>query len=183
MLAIAGFAVAVGAGLVVYWRWFPRAGVRWANETMNPWLVRRGWVGAGRSELGTLEHIGRRSGARHLTPIHPVPTADGFRIVVPLADKSEWAKNVLAAGHCRMQLHDVVYELDEPTMVQPSEVPDLQRPVKWAEERLGFTYLRLHTFAQHRGQLEPLSEVTEPAGPAVPESSASWSPEATAATV
>ena len=31
----------------------------------------------------------------------------------PLGDHSEWARNVLAAGHCRLQLRDVVYELDD----------------------------------------------------------------------
>lgn len=164
MLALAAVVVAAVAGLAVYWRWFPRAGVHWANETFNPWLVRHGWAGVGRSEIGTLEHVGRRTGTRHLTPVHPVPTTDGFRIIVPLAEKSEWAKNVLAAGHCRLQLHDVVYELDEPAMISPSEVADLQRPVRWMEERLGFTYLRLHTFAQHPGTLEPL-ELPEPTAP------------------
>jgi hypothetical protein len=89
-----------------------------------------------------------------------VPTADGFRVVVPLAERSEWARNVLAAGHCRVQFQDVVYELDEPVLVRPTDVRELQAPVRWAEERLGFEYLLLHRFAEHAGELEPLG--TEP---------------------
>ena len=153
MLAIAGLSVTLGAGLAIYWTWFPRAGLAWTNEVGNPWLVRKGLVGRGASELGTIEHIGRRSGRRYLTPVHPVTTADGFRIVVPLAEQSEWAKNVLAAGHCRLQLHDVVYELDEPLMVRPVDVRDLPPLVRWVEGRLGFAYLRLHRFEEHAGNL------------------------------
>jgi hypothetical protein len=88
--------------------------------------------------------------------VHPVPTAEGFRVVVPLAERSEWARNVLAAGHCRVQLQDVVYELDEPVLVRPTDVRELQAPIRWAEERLGFEYLLLHRFAEHPGALEPL---------------------------
>ena len=154
VMAILGVKVAAIVGLVVYWRYFPRAGLRWKNASFNPWLVERGLAGSGRSEIGTLEHMGRRTGTRHLTPVHPVATHDGFRIVVPLADRSEWAKNVLAAGRCRLQLRDVVYDLDEPVMVRPADVRDLEAPVRWMEERLGFTYLRLHRLAESPGTLE-----------------------------
>ena len=86
--------VAAAAALVAAWRRNPRIGTRFINEVVNPYLVARGIAGAGRSELGTLEHVGRRTGTRHLTPIRPVPTEDGFRIMVPLGPKSEWARNV-----------------------------------------------------------------------------------------
>ena len=148
-------ALAATAGLYVYWRWFPRAGLTWTNETLNPWLVEHGLAGRGRSEIGTLEHIGRSSGIRRLTPVHPVATADGFRIVVPLAERSEWARNVLAAGHCRLAIHDTVYDLDEPVLVAPVDIRDLPAPVRWAETKLGFRYLRLHRFAERAGTLEP----------------------------
>jgi F420H(2)-dependent quinone reductase len=151
-------AVAATAGLFIYWRWFPRAGTRWANEELNPWLVEHGWAGRGRSELGTLEHVGRTSGIRRLTPVHPVATADGFRIVVPLAERSQWALNVLAAGHCRLQVHDTVFDLDEPVLVAPADVRDLRAAVRWAETKLGFRYLRLHRFAERPGTLEPVGD-------------------------
>lgn len=156
MLAMIGFALAAGVALAVYWRWFPRAGTKWANEVMNPWLVRQGWSGAGRSEFGTLEHFGRKTGTRHLTPVHPVPTPDGFRIVVPLAEGSQWAMNVLAAGHCRLHFHDTVYELDEPLLVEPVDVRELSRPTRWAAGRLGFKYLRLHRFGEQPGAFDPI---------------------------
>lgn len=161
VLAIAGVVGVTIAGLAIYWRWFPRAGLRWTNERFNPWLVERGWAGAGRSEFATIEHFGRKTGTRHLTPVHAVPTYDGFRIVVPLAERSQWAMNVLATGHCRLQLHGTVYELDEPLLIEPVDVRDIQGPVRWMEHRLGFKYLRLHTFASAPGALDPL-DVGEP---------------------
>jgi F420H(2)-dependent quinone reductase len=164
MLALAGFAAATVAGLIIYWRWFPRAGTGWANDVLAPFLVERGWSGTGRSEIGTLEHVGRTSGRRHLTPIHPVRTGDGFRVVVPLGERSQWAANVLAAGHCRLHLHDTVFDLDEPTLVTPVDVRELPGPVRRAATSLGFRYLRLHLFAESHGSLPPLDVTTETGG-------------------
>ena len=143
-------------GAVVYWRRHPRLGTTFVNSVVNPGLLRRGLAGGTRSEIGTIEHIGRRSGVRRLTPVHPEPTAEGFRIIVPLGEHSEWARNVLAAGHCRLQLHGTVYELDEPTLVRPSDVDGLPGAVRLAEAGLGFQYLKLRTFASNAGTLEPL---------------------------
>ncbi len=153
------------AALAVAWIRNPRLGSGFANEVVNPLLVRRGLAGSGRSELGTLEHVGRVSGTRRLTPVHPVRTETGFRIVVPLGERSEWVRNVLAAGHCRMQLHDVVYELDEPVLLAASELPDVPAPVAWALDRVGVEYLLLRRFAEAPGRLEPVADdnVSEPA--------------------
>jgi hypothetical protein len=155
LAVLAAFAI-VTCGAVVYWRRHPRLGTTFVNLVVNPVLLRRGLAGGAKSEIGTIEHFGRRSGIRRLTPVHPEPTADGFRVIVPLAEHSAWARNVLAAGHCRLQLHDTVYELDEPTIVRPSEVDGLPGPVRFAEAGLGFQYLKLRTFAAKAGTLEPL---------------------------
>jgi hypothetical protein len=162
LVLIIGALVAAAAVSVMAWRRNPRMGTRFTNEVVNPLLVRRGVSGAGRSELGTLEHVGRRTGTRHLTPIHPVPTEDGFRIVVPLGPKSQWAQNVLAAGHCRLQLHDTVYELDEPVLLAAGELPDTAMPVARVLDGLGVQYLLLRRFAERPGALDPILE--EPAG-------------------
>ena len=94
--AVTGGAVVAGASL---WRRNPRIGTAFVNSVVNPALLRRGLAGYGRSEIGTLEHVGRKSGVRRLTPVHPEPTPTGFRIIVPLGMRSEWARNVIAAGH------------------------------------------------------------------------------------
>lgn len=157
LLVIAAGVGAVAA-LVVAWSRNKRVGSGFANEVVNPLLVRRGFAGSGRSEIGTLEHVGRTSGIRRLTPIHPVPTETGFRIVVPLGEQSQWVRNVLAAGHCRMQLRDVVYELDEPVLLAAGELPEIAPPVAWVLDRLGVEYLLVRRFAEAPGQLEPLAD-------------------------
>jgi deazaflavin-dependent oxidoreductase (nitroreductase family) len=144
--------VAIGAGLVEaarIWRRDPRVGTAFVNTVVNPVLLRRGLAGHGRSEIATLEHVGRRSGIKRLTPVHPEPTQDGFRIVVPLGMRSEWARNVIAAGHCRIQLHDQIVDLEEPTMVDAQEATDLSWPVRRSMAALGFKYLDLRTLAAH----------------------------------
>jgi deazaflavin-dependent oxidoreductase (nitroreductase family) len=156
------------------WRRDRRIGTTFVNGVVNPLLVRRGLAGGGASEIGTLEHIGRRTGLRRLTPVHPEPTADGFRVMVPLGEQSEWARNVLAAGHCRLQVHDVVYELDEPTMVAASRVDDLPIVVRRLASWLGFQYLTLHRFGVAPGTLPLIG--ADPAIPREPDSEPTSAP-------
>ena len=47
------------------------SGPMFVNTVVNPRLLRRGLAGGGASEIGTIEHFGRRSGVRRLTPVHP----------------------------------------------------------------------------------------------------------------
>lgn len=158
---------AVVGGAVIVWRRHPRVGTSFVNSVVNPSLLRHGLSGGASSEIGILEHVGRRSGIRRLTPVHPEPTPEGFRIVVPLGQQSEWARNVVAAGHCRLQLHDIVYELDEPTMLPANDVLDLPSVVRGAMAALGFRYLMLRTFRAEPGSIEP--EPTKASMPVVPE--------------
>jgi deazaflavin-dependent oxidoreductase (nitroreductase family) len=124
-----------------------------------------------------LEHVGRRSGIRRVAMVHPVPTDDGFRIIVPLGEESEWARNVLAAGHCRLQVGDTVYELDEPALVQPGEVPEVPAVFRWVQGELGFRWFRLHQFAAAAGALEANAAGAERAPIAQPQSAATPTPQ------
>lgn len=133
-------------GAARWWRQNRRVGVQFVNRTINPWLERRGLIGGSRGEVALIEHVGRRSGIVRRTPIHPMATADGFRIIIPIGERSEWARNVLAAGHCRLVLGDRLLELDEPVLETPAEVPGLSHLVSALFEWLGFRYLRLRTF-------------------------------------
>jgi hypothetical protein len=80
-------------------------------------------------------------------------TPDGFRIVVPLGMQSEWARNVIAAGHCRIHLHDQVFDLDEPEMVDAGETTDLPWPLRRVMAALGFKYLKLRMLPAHPARL------------------------------
>ena len=142
------------AAVFVPWRYNRRLGTQVVNGLVNPIMIREGLVGGKHSELGTLEHIGRVSGRRRLTPVRPVPTAHGFRIVVPLGRDSQWARNVLAAGGCRLRWRRTVYELDEPQLISASACMDVAPPIRLVAGALGVKYMRLHRFSWHTGTLE-----------------------------
>jgi len=161
---IAGL-LAAAAAVVSWWRDHRRFGASYVNRVIDPWLVRRGIVAKSEGELGLLEHVGRKSGTVRVTPVHPVPTPTGFRIIVPLAEESHWAQNVLAAGGCRLQLGEQVYELDEPALVAPSAIDDLPPIARRMLDWLGFRYLLLRRFAQQPGTLEAAVEVTSVPSP------------------
>ncbi len=175
-LSFVAFVTALGAtvgGTIVVWRRDPRLGSDFVNSVVNPRLLGRGLAGGAKSEIGTLEHVGRTTGVRRLTPVHPEPTPGGFRIMVPLGPHSQWARNVLAAGHCRLQWHEVIYELDEPAMIPASEVHALPAAVRAGLAALGFEYLTLRTFRSAPGTLEPAEAVESVTGtPGVKEGSA-----------
>ena len=177
LLVIPGLVVAL-FGLVLVWRRNRRMGTRIANTLVNPFILRSALTAGAHSEIATLEHVGRVSGIARRTPIRPVPTPDGFRIVVPLADDSQWSRNVLASGHCRMEWRGIVYELDEPRFVDPKNCAELAAPVRFVTSAVGFKYMRLHRFAEHPGSLEAV-----PGEPARAEESGSQIEDRVATTV
>jgi hypothetical protein len=98
-----------------------------------------------------------------------VRTARGFRIIVPLGVESQWAQNVLAAGHCRLQLDGVFHELDEPVLVKPSRIEGLPKPATRVMDWLGFRYLVLRPFEPHVALVDRSDTAPELAPPdAVP---------------
>jgi deazaflavin-dependent oxidoreductase (nitroreductase family) len=135
-------------GLVRWWRNHRRVGTDFMNRTVNPWLEQHGLVGGPSSELGLIEHIGRKSGTLRRTAIYPMPIPDGFRIIVPVGEASQWAQNVLAAGRCRLLVGERTYDLDQPMLETPAEVPNLPRPVRALFGWLGFRYLRLRMVSE-----------------------------------
>jgi hypothetical protein len=162
------FVLAVLASLmlggIAWWRRHPRFGSGWVNRVVDPWLVRQGIVAESEGEIGLIEHVGRTSGIVRVSPVHPVATENGFRIIVPLGLGSQWAQNVLKAGRCRLQVGEVVYELDEPMLVSPMLVEGLPLGVRRLMVWLGFDYLVLHRFAEAPGTLvvaekEPTPEI------------------------
>jgi deazaflavin-dependent oxidoreductase (nitroreductase family) len=163
LLAVVGL-IGIVAAVADWWRRHPRFGASYVNRVVDPWLVNQGIVAESGGELGLIEHVGRVSGIVRHTPVHPVPTEHGYRIVVPLGDHSEWAANILAAGHCRLQVNSTIYELDEPTLVAPSRIEAIPRELARLMEWLGFRYLALHRYAEHEGTLDAAPEpIVEPA--------------------
>ena len=147
-LIITSGVVAAALGAAAWWRRHPRFGAGFVNRVVDPWLVRRGLVARSGGELGLLEHVGRRSGMVRVSPVHPVPIDGGFRIVVPLGQRSHWARNVLAAGRCRLQIGESVHELTAPELVSPRHADGVVPLAGRLEEWLGFRYLVLREAPQ-----------------------------------
>jgi hypothetical protein len=124
---------------------------RQVNSTVNPWLLEHHIPGSERAEIGTLEHVGRRTGAVHLTPVHPTVSADTVLIPAPMGVGSQWAQNVLASGHARMQLHETLYDLDAPELIPVSATGFFPRPFAARIDRLGWRYMRLRVAAMAAG--------------------------------
>jgi deazaflavin-dependent oxidoreductase (nitroreductase family) len=93
-----------------------------------------------------IHHTGRRSGALYVTPTSA--RLDKTRIVVPLTfgNRSDWCRNVLAAGGCTVQLGGRSYEAADPTLYWREDLRDQLRGPFNPLERLTFRLLRIRQF-------------------------------------
>src|SRR5689334_14552823 len=70
-----------------------------ATRILNPLVLRL----AGTRALplyGVLQHRGRRSGKPFRTPVVVRPSSDGFVVPMPWGERTDWYRNVRAAGQC-----------------------------------------------------------------------------------
>ncbi len=103
------------------------------------------------------------SGTLYRTPVLPRIASGHVYVALPYGGGVNWARNVRASGHCRLQLRGTVYELDEPTTVTAGEHEGLpQRFRPWLVAR-GNRYLRLKILSQAPGTLDaaPAGEAFE----------------------
>ncbi len=64
------------------------------HVTNRFFLLFAGWI----PPLAIIEHDGRKSGRRYLTPILAFPTTAGFVLALTYGKKIDWAKNLLSTG-------------------------------------------------------------------------------------
>ena len=169
LLAITG--IAIGA------IWFERIRRRGdlpglITHRFNPIVMRLGLAGGRRSPWAIVEHVGRRSGVVHRTPMSMIASARADHVYVRLSYGADvdWVRNVKAAGHCRVQSHETIYELDEPAVVAASENLLIPSALRAALDRAGRTYLRLHILERVPGTFirPPAEPAQEPAAFAAP---------------
>ncbi|OBF08011.1 peptidase [Mycobacterium sp. ACS4054] len=82
-----------------------------AARSITPWLP----------YLGTLEHVGRKSGKRYRTPLLVFPTPDGFVVLIGYGPHSDWVKNVLAGGQAVLHRRGSGIALVNPRLVSKAE--------------------------------------------------------------
>jgi deazaflavin-dependent oxidoreductase (nitroreductase family) len=124
----------------------------------NPIAYRFGLVGRRRSPLASVEYVGRKSGTLRRTPVWAFVTSGHAIVGLPYGRDVNWARNVMASGHCRMQFRGQVYELDEPQVCGSAELTELP---EWRKRQFSSTmeYMRLRVFRVQPGTLDSISAV------------------------
>jgi deazaflavin-dependent oxidoreductase (nitroreductase family) len=103
----------------------PRAVAKFNRRVTNP--VARSltpWLPC----LGTLEHVGRKSGRQYRTPLLVFETRDGFVILIGYGPQTDWLKNVLAGGPTLLHKRGKALALASPRIVSKAEAAPLVTP-------------------------------------------------------
>ncbi|MEZ5114999.1 MAG: nitroreductase family deazaflavin-dependent oxidoreductase [Candidatus Nanopelagicales bacterium] len=85
------------------------------RAVINP--RQRAIAGRPGSDAALLHHVGRTSGRAYATPVGAEPTTDGFSIALVYGPRSDWLRNVLAAGSARIDHDGRTYAVDRPEVV------------------------------------------------------------------
>jgi deazaflavin-dependent oxidoreductase (nitroreductase family) len=103
----------------------PRAVAKFNRRVTNP--VARSltpWLPC----LGTLEHVGRKSGRHYRTPLLVFKTQDGFVILIGYGPQTDWLKNVLGGGPTVLHKRGKALALASPRIVSKAEAAPLVTP-------------------------------------------------------
>ena len=93
----------------------PRWLARFNRRIINPREVRKG-------VRPVLIHIGRSSGNTYRTPLDAHPSPDGYVFIPMYGPRTDWVKNVLAAGGGRLCVDGQEIELESPQMVRKADI-------------------------------------------------------------
>ena len=81
-------------------------------------------------------HVGRRSGRTYRTPVNVFRQGDGFLFALMYGADSDWVRNVIATGGCRIETRRRTYELREPQRFTDPTRAGVPVPVRWIMRRL-----------------------------------------------
>jgi deazaflavin-dependent oxidoreductase (nitroreductase family) len=91
-----------------------------SRSVMNPRQLRR--AGRPGAYASIIRHPGRRTGRPYETPVGVMPDGDTFLIVLPYGPRTQWLRNVLAAGEATLVTEGHTYRVDRPQVVPTREV-------------------------------------------------------------
>ena len=98
--------------------------VRRMNRSVtNPRVMRT--AGTAATQTSVIEHVGRRSGRSYETPVDIVDTETEMLIALPYGARTDWLRNVLAAGSASVVTGGERLEVGSPTIVATADVVDL----------------------------------------------------------
>lgn len=121
-------AVVVLLGLLV-------AGMRWQvtpvvntlrrmnRSVTNPRVMRT--AGNAETQTSVIEHVGRRSGQTYETPVDIIETTSQLLIALPYGARTDWLRNVLAAGTATVVAKGERIAVARPAIVATADVEEL----------------------------------------------------------
>jgi deazaflavin-dependent oxidoreductase (nitroreductase family) len=92
-------------------RWLAKINIAFTNRITSLFA---GWLPG----FGILKHVGRKSGKVYRTPVNVFRAPNRFIIALTYSSKSEWVKNVIAAGGCELRTRGKQYRLSAPKVVR-----------------------------------------------------------------
>lgn len=73
---------------------------------------------------GVVHHIGRTSGKAYATPVDILPLDEDLVVALPYGTRSQWVRNVLAAGTAEMTVDGTTWTVDQAELVPTDDVRD-----------------------------------------------------------
>jgi deazaflavin-dependent oxidoreductase (nitroreductase family) len=130
LLAILGAVVLLPAALAIAFvmGWRKKSGlvlgpIVWmSKKVMNPMQMRS--AGTPGAYASIVRHRGRVSGAEYETPVGVVANGDAFLIALPYGSRTQWLRNVLAAGAATLLHEGATYRVDRPELIAMATVAD-----------------------------------------------------------
>jgi len=74
---------------------------------------------------GVIHHVGRRSQKPYRTPVVVRRTPDGFIVLMPWGESTDWYRNVRAAGECVIRWKDRDFVLVAPEVIDAASAAAL----------------------------------------------------------
>lgn len=105
------------------------------TKRLNPLIVKR----AGRAGFGMaaqIRHVGRRSGRAYVTPVTVRRDGDAVMIGLTFGSRADWARNVMAAGHCTLRIDGRDYQGTSPQLLDAADAEPFVRSAFSRFERL-----------------------------------------------
>jgi deazaflavin-dependent oxidoreductase (nitroreductase family) len=91
------------------------------KRTFNKLTLRRG-------ASPVLIHTGRRSGRTLFTPLDAIPVERGYIFFVIYGRRSDWVRNVLAAGSAQLSIDGKTIDLTAPRLIPRNDARPLLPP-------------------------------------------------------
>lgn len=98
--------------------------VRRMNRSLtNPRVMRT--AGNAGTQTSVIEHVGRRSGKTYETPVDIIETTTRLLIALPYGARTDWLRNVLAAGSATVVCGGERISVERPAVVATADVEEL----------------------------------------------------------